>query len=385
MNRHVFALALALASVPASAAWAAPPSSVRDALAEGPRARFDEGSRLYKAARYAEAREAFLAAHAQSADPRILFNVAVCDKALGRYARAIVTLRRSLATTDRPLPADYVRRASEAIATLSRYVAFVSIVPSVEGATITVDGEPLRESPVPVETGSHEIVATKDGFERLTQSLVVKAGDELRVTLDLVPSTRAGTVKLSCVGAERCEFRIGDEVIGTAPATLIRPAGSYTVRAYADGKPFGEQRIDVTNGKEIEVAIVGRPPAVARLRVTSDDPTDLVTVDGKPAGRSGAQLDVEPGEHHIVLSRADGTAKTIDVLLRDNETRDLRITLEAKKGTSPWWFVGGGAVIAGIAATAIVLSSSRSTKFEGNASGTLNPYVIPASAPGAFR
>jgi hypothetical protein len=52
---------------------------------------------------------------------------------------------------------------------------------------------------------------------------------------------------------------------------------------------------------------------------------------------------------------------------------------------SPWWFVGGGAVIAGIAATAIVLSSSRSTKFEGNSSGTLNPYVIPASAPGAFR
>jgi len=371
----------ALAAVPSSA-LAAP---VRDGLAPAPRAAFDEGARLYKRARFVEARETFLAAFATSGEPRILFNVAVCEKALGRYSRALATLKKSLTTGDHPLPAEYVARASEAIATLSRYVAFVTIDASVEGAAITVDGEPLRETPAALESGTHAISATKDGFEAANATVTVKAGEAQRVMLELSPSVRPGVAKLSCAGAERCELRLGDEVLGLAPLTLTRAAGGYVVRAYVGGKPWAEERIALANGKTIEVALTARALPMARLRVTSDEPEDLVAVDGKQQGKSGGSIELEVGEHRVVLSRADGATKSIDLVLRENESRDLRVSFEKKGGLSPWWFVGGGALVAGVVTTALVVSSSRSTTFQGSSSGTLNPYVVPASTHGVTK
>ena len=66
------------------------------------------------------------AASISSGEPRVLYNVAVCEKALGQYARAIGTLKRSLTPTGHVLPSDYTQRVAETIATLSRYVAFVT-------------------------------------------------------------------------------------------------------------------------------------------------------------------------------------------------------------------------------------------------------------------
>ena len=373
---------------PAGTARGAPPTvstqSLRDSLAEDERAKFDEGSRLYRESRFAEAREAFLVAYATSNDPRLLFNVAVCDKALGRYARAIATLKKSLATTGRPLPADYTQRAAEAIATLSRYVAFLTIESPLDGASFSVDGEPVRELPVALETGPHVVVATKDGYEAATQTVTAIAGEALRVTLAPAPSTKPGIATVTCVRVARCEIRVGDELLGAAPVTFSRGAGSYVVRATVNGRAWSEQRVELQNGRVVQVALVGRELPVAHLRVTTDRADDAVVVDGQKAGRSGIEVEVPTGEHRVVISRRDGPSKTVDVLLRDNETRDLRVTLdEPRSGISAWWFVGGGALLAG--AATVVFVATRPTKFEGSAAGTLNPYVVPAHANGGGR
>lgn len=375
------ALALGAALPPRSARAA--PTSVRDGLAADARAKFDEGSRLYKAARYAEAREAFLAAHAQSGDARILFNVAVCDKALGRYARALATLQKSLASPDRPLPAEYTQRASEAIATLSRYVAFATLEPSAEGASLAVDGEPVRDNPVALETGEHTVTASKDGYEPLSVVITVKAGDTPRVKLSLVSASRPGTARITCSGAPPCEIRVGDRALGAAPVSFSAGAGTYVVVATVEGKPFTEQTIELVNGKTIEVSLAPRPVRPAHLRVSTDRPDDLVSVDGRNVGQSGIEVELAPGEHRVAITRRDGGSKSLDLLLRENETRDLRVTLDEKKGPSAWWFVGGGVVLAGVATTAYLLSTSRSTRYEGSSAGTLNPYVVPAAVPAA--
>jgi len=386
-NMRTRAIATIVVSVLASAPLAradapAPPStSVRDALPEDARAKFDEGSKLYKESRFAEARDAFLAAHAASGDARILFNVAVCDKSLGRFARAIATLKRSLAS-GRPLPADYVKRTEDAIATLSRYVAFVTLESPVQGAVFSVDGEVVRENPVALDAGTHTLVATKDGHDPATQTVDVKPGEASRVVL--APSPRPGSARVTCVGVARCEVRVGDEPLGAAPVIFSRSAGSYVVRATVNGRAWGEQRVELESGRTIDVALVGQAPLVARLRVTTDRADDSVAVDGGPPAKTGAEIELAPGEHRIVVSRRDGRNKAIDVVLRDNETRDLRVALdEGGGGVSAWWFVGGGALLAG-AATAVYFAT-RPTKFEGSAAGTLNPYVVPAFGKGHFR
>lgn len=386
MNRRIPIAALLLGLATAAPALGAPPApapTVRDALSVDARSKFDEGSQLYKAARYAEARDAFFASYAMSGDARILYNVAVCEKALGRYASAIALLKKSLTTTERQLSPEYTQRAIEAVATLSRYVAFVTVESLIDGSAIAVDGAPLRESPMALDPGTHTFVATKDGYDPASASVVVKGGDTPRVVLAPTPSAKPGVAKITCLGVVRCEVRVGDEVLGQAPVSFSRGPGSYLVRATVDGRAWSEQKVDLQNGRTIEIALVGRAPPLAHLRVTTDRTDDTVVVDGARTSRSGADIELAPGEHHVVISRPDGTTKSFDLLLRDNETRDLRVALDEKKGgISAWWFVGGGAVLAG-AASAIYFAT-RPTKFEGNAAGTLNPYVVPAHA-GVFR
>jgi hypothetical protein len=376
--RLVLVLTLAFVAVPVSAA------PVRESLSGEAAAKFDEGSRLYRTSAYGPAREAFLASFAKSGDPRILFNVAVCDKALGRYARAIATLRRSLAGADRPLPADYTQKAAEAIATLSRYVAFVTVEVDAS-ATTTVDGDKLQENPVPLETGAHTLVAAKDGFETASKTITVKAGETARVELVLEPSRKPGSAVITCAGIESCDVFVDGESLGKAPVTLTRPAGTYVVRATHLGQPFAEQRVEIQNGKGITLALGGSSASrpLAKLRVTTGRLDDTIRVDGTVIGKSGRDLEVGSGEHVVVIERDGTSVQSLDLLLRDNETRDVRVTIPEKDrrsggGPSPWWYVGGGVAVVGLTALTVFLVT-RPTTFEGSSAGTLNPYVVPAS------
>lgn len=362
------------------------PAAVRDALGAEAQADFDRGAQLFRQGQTREAREAFLAAYERSNESRVLFNVAVCDKQLGHHSQAIATLKKSLARAERPLPREYIERTAEAIATLRQYVATLTVDPSVGGAVVRIDGEVIRENPADVDAGSHVVTASKGGFETATVTVSVKPGEAPRISLSLTPSSSPGTARISCVGEPRCELRIGDEVLGRGTVSVSRTNGSYLVRAFASGRLWSERRIEMTNGVAIEVALIGAPLPVARIRITTDRADDSVTIDGIRAGKSGIETEVAPGEHRVIIARSGGESRTIDVLLRDNETRDLRVSLEEKKnGVSPWWFVTGGVVLAA-ATTAVVVVATRPTTFEGNAAGTLNPYVVTASVrPGLAR
>jgi hypothetical protein len=369
-----------------SGASVSPSSSLRDELPPDARTKFDEARRLYRKSRFSEAREAFLAAYAKSGEPRVLYNVAVCDKALGRYAGAITTLRRSLAGGESTLPSSYRARVEESIRTLSRYVATVTIE-TTEGATVTVDGEPVRDLVVPLDTGTHTIAASRPGYEPASQEITVSAGTTERVVLTLVAIPQVGTAKIACIATERCEIRVGEESVGRAPLSITRSPGSYTVRAVVDGRTWDERVIEIAAGSVIDVALASRPPAMARLRVMTDHPDDAVIVDGQRIGTGSVERELPPGEHRVFIARPGGATKAIDILLRDNETRDLRVTLGEQRrsaGISPWWFVAGGVLAAG-AATAAVVVATQPTRFEGNAAGTLNPFVVAASNPGVLR
>lgn len=329
---RLLALAILTATLALSGAAAAAPSGgVREGLSGEAATKFDEGSRLYRAGTFAAAREAFLAAYARSGDRRVLYNVAVCDKAVGRYARAILVLRSSLTASEPELPAEYVQRVSDTIATLARYVAVVNVRPvdatsgeAIAEPSLIVDREAMHGASVPLDTGLHEIVVAKEGYEAATATVDVRAGDVRDITVPLTP------------------------------AKALDPSAPPTSEPSA-------------------------APARARLRLSTDNPRDRITLDGVVVATRGVDLDVPAGEHHLSIARDGAPSKEIDLVLRPDETRDLRVSLPAgRAGISPWWFVGGGLVLA--TATAVgVYFATRPTTFEGSSAGTLNPFVVPAA------
>lgn len=379
------AAAFLLVLGPASAAPAEAP--VRDGLAPAPQVLFDEGTRLYKAGDPAAARDAFERAHASSGEPRILYNVAVCEKAMGHYARAIALLEKSLAGAE-PASDAYRRRASDALTTLRGFVAPVRLEASPADAVFTIDGTPVAENPVLLDTGTHAIVARRNGYDAMTKVVTVRSPEPLQVRFGLEPSTQPGTVRVTCREVPACEVRVGEEALGRAPVTFRREAGTYVVRATAHGRPVAERAIVVANGTTQDLALEGAPPPLARLRVTTDQLDDVVSVDGVRAGRSGVEIELAPGEHRVLVARPGGPGRNLDVLLRENETRDLRFPLEGdeRKSSATWWIVGGAgaAVVIGAVVTTIFLAT-RPTRFEGSAAGTLNPYLIPAARGGDLR
>lgn len=354
--------------------------SVRTALQADARARFDEGTRLYRTKKLVDAREAFLAAFSSSNEPRVLFNVAVCEKALGRYARAIATIERSLRLVDRSLHPDYVERATASIEALGKYVAKVQLNANVGDVSFIVDGELVTDNPVVLESGEHVVQAKKEGFDSVSKKVAVTAGEPQTATFELSRMSQASSVTVDCDGPSEkaCVIEISGENLGPAPVTFSRPPGAYVVRASRGGRPYAQERIVVTAGKAERVVVAGH--LLPKLRVTSDGPTDTVLVDGLVVGTSGTEVELFPGEHRLTVTRASGATRSMEIALQDRETRNIQLTLtedKASGGISAWWFVGGAALLAGAAATTVYLAT-QPTRYEGSRAGSLNPFVVTA-------
>jgi hypothetical protein len=377
---RILAVVLSVCTI-ATSASAEPP--VRDALSGEARESFDEGARLYRDKRPAQAREAFAAAYAKSNDPRVLFNVAVCEKALGRYARAVSTLERSLSLIDPNQNREYAERARNAISTISQYVGKVVIDSKTEGVSIAIDGEPVRERVVTLEIGEHVIEARREGFESETRKVALAAGETVAVAFALKAIEQKSSASIACPEAPSCVIEVDGERLGQGPVAFNGAPGAYTVRATVGGQPYAQERLQLEAGHTAKVSLAGRQ--LPRLRVSTDRNEDAISVDGVFRGNGSIEIDLFPGEHRLSVSRPGATAKTMELALRERETRDLRLSLpEERSGISTWWFVGGGVVLAG-AAAATVYAVTRPTQYEGASAGALNPGLIPATLGGSRR
>ncbi len=275
---------------------------VRDALSGEALGAFDRARELFANGRYAEARAEFERAHALGGDPRVLYNVAVCDKELGRYARAAARLRQSLATTTL-LPRDYIERARDTLELLAPYVGPLRVEVSEPGASVSVDGEdlgalPTRE-PLEVDIGRHVVTAWREGFYETSQAVDVPH-----------------------------EGRVVRLVLSPRP-----PAAS----------PL---------------------PTTGVLQISGGAPENVIYVDGRLRGTGEHTTRVAPGTHRVRVVGAEGELYAADVFVREGETRTVSIRTPRGSEVPTWVWVAGGIVLAG-AATATTLYLTRRVEYRG--------------------
>ncbi len=129
---------------------AAPPAArpLNESLSGMAKAEYEGGRVLYADRDYANAIIKFEKAHELSGDPRLLWNMAVCEKNMRRYARMLRTIRRYQTEAAPLLSADERTQAAEIIKTVETFVSALKLTASEGGADVYVDDDRLGTTPL---------------------------------------------------------------------------------------------------------------------------------------------------------------------------------------------------------------------------------------------
>jgi hypothetical protein len=309
--------AKAAASVAAPAAQAAPsassasapsaPSSqptkpLSESLSGMAKAEYEGGRILYGDKDYVSAISKFQRAYELSSDPRLLFNIAVCQKNLRKYSKMLATVRRYLEDGAAILSADDKEQAQEIVETVEAFVSELKLTVDEKDAEVFIDDEKIGITPLSgtifVDVGTRKIKVTKKGFRDSVETKQVPGGGAIAVTIRMEKEIHRGR--------------------------LIVGAGA----------------------------------------------NDVITLDGKVIGRGKWEGAVPSGGHTLKVSAPGMQSYQSEVVISDNQTRRVDVTLNAQPTDSTstiLWIAGGAAVLAGAAVTgALLFQSPKTPPIEGN-------------------
>jgi len=208
------------------------------------RALFFKGLKAFARDAYPDALAYFNASYRLVEKSVVLYNIAMCHRALFQYTRAIGAFRRYLrrkarkARKGRPLPWAKKRKIKRFIAQMEKKLGRVKLLVHPEGATIRVDGEvvgraPLDE-PVKVDPGRRTVKITHPGRRTATLSLDVASGQLVSMGVRLQPQHRDGRLVIQCA-LKQCRVRVDGGKPQSLPVTLSLRAGVHRLRVTAPG------------------------------------------------------------------------------------------------------------------------------------------------------
>jgi hypothetical protein len=271
----------------AGAGVTAPPAPLGESLRGEARTSYDIGKILYRDGDHAGALAKFRRAYELTADPRLLWNMAACEKNLRRYRRVLLLVERYLADGKDKLTAEDVAQARAFMDAVRQLVSEVRVDVNEPGAEVLLDDEPVGtsplSSPILVDIGSHRFRARKAGF---------------------------------------------------AEAALVR---------------------ELDGGSKAEVSLVLTPERHDGRLVVTASPGERIAVDERPPAKGTFDATLPSGRHHVVVTGEGRKPRTLDVVVRDGERRELHVDLE-KDGRTMWpWIVAGGVGATALAVGAVLL------------------------------
>jgi hypothetical protein len=186
----VLTLAAVLSPLLPVAVRAEPPPLSQSLHGEARQA-YDSAKLLAENNDFAGALEEFSHAYRISKDPRLLYNMAICEKGLHHYARMKSVLEQYLKEGGGLVDTDSRSVAQDALAAIKSLVASLRVTANESGAEVFLDGRSVGTTPLagalPVDLGPHKVAVRKAGFEGAPeQSVDAPGGTEVPVSFTLV-------------------------------------------------------------------------------------------------------------------------------------------------------------------------------------------------------
>lgn len=297
---------------------------------------FNKGRDAAKRGDLATACSAFEESERLEPAPGTLFNLADCQEKSGHLAAAWQSFQEAFAKLP---PSDKRRSIVEARVSALKVrlpTLAVRLAPDAPaGTTITRDAIELREASLgvslPLDPGTHEVVATAAGHSERRFAVELKEGEQKELVVTPGPATPAPSVAAAPVAAPVA-----------APPKAVPPAGQQ--QAGASSKPSGHSRADtrtlgyVVGGvgvAGIGTALVLGAVALGKKDTLSDDHCNAETrtcdsQKGVDAASSGATLATASTVTFIVGAAAVGVGAYF--ILTSGESNSTAVGASAAMG-----------------------------------------------------
>jgi len=354
---------------------------IRAELGEDARRSWDSAIELFEARDFEGARVEFMRAWELSRNPRVLFNVGVCDKNLRRYARAATVWRQQLETGSSQLSEDEIRATQGAIAAVEPFISSLTVRANVEGATLLIDNEAAGQTPflgpIPIDVGHHSLRLRKPGFHDGLRELEVASNKPETVELELEPVIKTSLVQVTVRSPAATTIFVDGVDMGPAPFKGQLPVGRHTIEARAAGYVTARQTSDVRWNQPVSLVLsLSRERHEGKVRVRVSEADAIISVDGKVVGSGSWEGVLPSGGHQLTVRKNGYETYTSDVALSDDQVRSVTVPLvrEQHGASWVWWTVGSVAVVAGGAvATYFVTKPTERAPV----TGTWSPGNVP--------
>ncbi len=240
-----------------------PAAPLSESLTGMARAEYEAGRILYADKDFANAIVKFQKAHELSNDPRLLWNVAVCQKNLRRYGKMLRTIKRYRQEADSMLTEGERAQAVEIIKTVEQFVSALKLTSTEAGADVFVDDEklgttPLAE-PIIVDVGTRRIRVAKAGFKEVTISREIVGGGEVAVGVALEKEVHRG--RLQVFAGDNDVIAIDDKAVGRARWEGSLPSGGHTLKVTAPNMTPYQSEVVLADDKvrRVDVALTPAP------------------------------------------------------------------------------------------------------------------------------
>jgi hypothetical protein len=255
----------AIASLAAASVVLAPAPAPAWAQVEAYKLHMENGVKLYNDRNYPAAVAEFRAAYEARPNPNPLVNVALCEKALFHYPKAIAALETALARHGEAMDAGDKKAAEDAIREMRALLGTVVVTTKPAGATLIVDGEELPagagDKPLLLGPGAHKIEARAEGFATKEKRFTVASGQTQEVSVEL--AAEKGTLIIEA-SDPRMSISVDQHPMGTGKWTGLLPPGTHLVQVQGPGGEPYEAQVLVVAGKDVTVrpgAGPAKPPA----------------------------------------------------------------------------------------------------------------------------
>lgn len=251
----------------------APVAPQRPTLAESlsgdARADYDSGRELFRDGDFAGALVKFESAHKKSADARLLWNMAACEKNLRHYAKVLELVRRYLAEGGDKLDDKDRAEATDLLRTVEPLTTKLRVNVNVPGAEVAIDDvvvgtSPMTE-PVIVDIGMRRVRVRKDDHKEFTTQMPVGGSAEVALVASLVPIVHEG--KLSVTAKDGQSIYVDGKLVGTGRWDGVVKSGGHQIRVIAPGmRPFqSEIVVQDEQARTVPVTLEKEPEAPSKV------------------------------------------------------------------------------------------------------------------------